>query len=116
MTFAQNLKGMTSNKQQLFYIGKIISTTPLVVDIGELQLDREDLLINNSLLKGAKEKVKINANNVTGNVVTEHGGTLKTFDMQYGYIENLEDIFKVNDKVVLITNDQQLFIILCIVG
>lgn len=116
MTLAENIKNMGSNKQQLFYIGKVISIAPLVVDIGELQLDREDLLINKDLLKGIKRKVKINATTVTGNVVTEHSGTLKTFDMQDGYIENLEDIFKINDKVVLITNDQQLFVILCIVG
>lgn len=74
MTLAQNIKNMTSSKQQLFYIGAVISISPLVVDIGELQLDREDLIINKDIVN-----------------------------------------FNLNDKVVLITNDQQLFILLCIV-
>lgn len=97
MALAANIVNMSKNKNQLFYLGKVISISPFIVDIGQLQLDRDDLLINKDLLKGNIRKIKIG-------------------DMQECEVENLEDVFKINDNVALITNDKQLFVLLCIVG
>ncbi len=113
ITLAQNIKSIAGNKQQVFHVAKVISISPLVFDIGKLQLDREDVLINTDLLKGTKRKAKIKATSVTGNIL--NSGTLNSFDMQDGEVENIEDAFKVGDEVLLVTNDQQLFVLLCIV-
>lgn len=94
MSLANTIMNIAKNKEPYFYLGKVISISPFIVDIGQLQLDRNDLLINKELLKGNIRKIKI--------------------DEQECEVENLEDVFKVNDTVVLITSDNQLFALLCI--
>ena len=63
------------------------------------------------MLKGTENNVKIVADDVTGNVLTS--GTLESFNMSSGTIENTEDKFAVGSKVVLLTQDNQQFILLC---
>ena len=97
-----------------FMIGIVKSTSPLIVQVGEIEFDEEDLLINDFLLAGYKRKVKINASSVSGNVITEHGGTLNSFNMSSGELETLDDVFKKGDRVVaLISQDQQQIVIIC---
>jgi hypothetical protein len=96
MLLANTIVNMAKKKEPVFYLGKVISISPFIVDIGQLQLDRNDLLINKELLKGNLRKIKIGE--------------------QECEVENLENVFKVNDNVALITNDKQLFALLCIMG
>lgn len=110
-TLAQQIKP-NINIQQI-NIGKVISVSPLLISCNGIQLDREDVLINKELLKGTKRKVKIDAIDVTGNLQTEHGGTLDSFTMDNGEIKNLENTFKIGSTVVLLTNDNQKFYLIC---
>ena len=103
-----------ANNPVPFMIGVVNSVSPLIVQVGEIEFDEEDLLINDSLLSGNKQKVKINASSVSGNVVTEHGGNLNSFNMSSGDLEILDDVFKKGDRVVaLISQDQQQIVIIC---
>lgn len=106
-TLAQQME--PSDNIQQVNIGKVISVSPLLINCNGIQLDRDDLLINKDLLKGTKRKVKIKATDVTGSLNTDHGGTLESFDMDNGELENIEDNFKVGSTVVLLTNDNQQF-------
>lgn len=103
-TFAEKIKG--NNEQNLYYIGTVISKTPLIIDIGQLQLEREDILINEQLKKNYKTKIKI----------TKKDDESSDSNIPEGEIENIEDVFNINDKVVLISNDNQIFILVCIVS
>lgn len=115
-----------------FLIGKIISVEPLLLQVNDLQLEREDLLISTRLLDKSK-KVKITATAVTGNVTGSVSGTcsgvdgglvsgsvvdgkLNSLNMSEGVAEILEPIFSIGDSVVVLMSlDQQTFILLDIV-
>lgn len=43
------LKQQNSNSSSAVVIGKVISNAPLSISIGELFLDREDLIVNESI-------------------------------------------------------------------
>lgn len=111
-TLAQQLTGLKLSPMEL-YVGNVTSVDPLLINCAGIQLDREDLKINKDILKGTKRKVKINADEVIGNVKTEHGGSLDSFNMAEGRVENIEDKFEVGSQVVLLTQDNQKFILLC---
>lgn len=111
-TLAQQFKGLKSSPIQI-YVGSVTSIAPLLINCAGMQLDSKDLLINKDILKGTKRDVKITADEVTGNVVTEHGGRLDSFNMSSGTIENMEDKFEIGSEVVLMTEDNQKFILLC---
>lgn len=69
-----------------FMIGSVINSMPLLVKVGEIQLERDDLLINKSYL-----------------LEEEIGG--------YDYTEKT---FKVGEKLTLLmSQDQQQFILIC---
>lgn len=59
--------------------GKVVSTSPFLVEANSIPIEREEMLINESLLASP----------------------------------NIEDCFKVGDRVVLLSEDQQEFILLC---
>lgn len=96
-------------------LGVIKSVSPLIVNCNGLQLEREDLLINKNLLKDTVKNVEVIANSVTGSLNTEYGGTLGNFKMSNGTIKNIEDVFKVDDIVVLLTIDNQKFFLISVV-
>lgn len=104
-----------SDNIQNVNLGIVKSISPLIINCNGLQLEREDLLINKTLLNGNIEKVEVVANNVTGSLNTEHGGTLGNFNMSSGTIKNIEDVFKVDDMVVLLTIDNQKFYLVSVV-
>lgn len=90
-TLAQLIKQPT--QIQPVVTGKITSVSPLLINANGIQLDKNDLLINKDLLKGTKKTVNINNTRQQ--------------------IENIEDSFKVGSTVVLLTQDNQKFILLC---
>lgn len=112
-TLAEKLTGLKSDVSTGIYIGNVTSVSPLLIICEGLQLDRKDLLINKDILKDTKRKVKVVASEVTGNVKTEHGGTLDSFSMAEGTVTNIENKFSVGSKVVLLSQDNQKFILLC---
>lgn len=115
-----------------FLLGKITSVEPLLIQVNDLQLEREDLLISTRLLDKSK-KVKIIANKVEGTVTGSISGTcsgvdggsvsgsivdgkLNGLNMSEGNIELLDPIFTIGDSVILLmSSDQQTFVLLDIV-
>ncbi|WP_096636432.1 DUF2577 family protein [Clostridium cochlearium] len=83
-------------------LGKVTSVSPLLISCNGIQLDKEDLRINKDLLRNTQRKVKINGNTVNGSL-----------NMQDGTIENLENVFNLGSTVVLLTNDNQKFYLIC---
>lgn len=112
-TLAQQFKGLKSDTVTGIYIGIVTSVSPLLIQYEGIQLDRQDLLINSDILKDTKRKVKVNADEVAGSVKSKYNGTLESFNMEKGTITNIENKFEIGSKVVLLSQDNQKFILLC---
>lgn len=81
-----------------FLVGKVISASPLLIQAGSIQLEREDLLINEMILSGYKRNV-----NIKPEASSEYKAEIET-----------KDDFKVNDQVILLmSQDQQQFVLIC---
>ena len=111
-------QGATSNPPSV-QIGEVISPNPLTIRIGDLQIDKDNILIADYLLKDYKRKIKIPevvATGETNNVSVGDHGTHKHSVDKIG-INEVEiiylDTFKQGDKLaVLSTEDKQTYIIL----
>lgn len=95
-----------------FFLGKVTNDNPLAVKIGDIELEREDMLINTSLLKDTSKVVKIEAEKVAGHVQTDRSGTLNTFSMAKGKVTSLESDFLVGEQVLLLRDKEQ-WILIC---
>lgn len=111
-------QGSTSNSPTIA-IGEVISSNPLTVKIGDLQIDKDNILIADYLLKDYKRIVKIPevpATGETNEVTIETHGTHKHSVEKIGINEveiTFLDTFKQGDKLAIIpTSDRQTFIIL----
>ncbi len=111
-------QGATSNPPSV-QIGEVISPNPLTIRIGDLQIDKDNILIADYLLKDYKRKIKIPevvATGETNNVSVGDHGTHKHSVDKIG-INEVEiiflDTFKQGDKLAaLSTEDKQTYIIL----
>jgi len=111
-------QGATSNPPSV-QIGEVISPNPLTIRIGDLQIDKDNILIADYLLKDYKRKIKIPevvATGETNNVSVGDHATHKHSVDKIG-INEVEiiylDTFKQGDKLaVLSTEDKQTYIIL----
>ena len=90
-TLAQLIKQPT--QIQAVVKGVVTSVSPLLINANGIQLDKNDLLINKDLLKGTKRNIKLD-------------GTRRE-------IENIEDNFKVGSTVILLTQNNQKFYLIC---
>jgi len=111
-------QGATSNPPSV-QIGEVISPNPLTIRIGDLQIDKDNILMADYLLKEYKRKVKIpevTATGETNNVSVGDHGTHKHSVEKIGINEveiTFLDTFKQGDKLAIIpTSDRQTFIIL----
>lgn len=112
-TLAQQLKPLKSDTVTGIYIGIVTSVSPLLVQCEGIQLDSKDLLINKDILKDTKRKIEVSSDEVTGSVKSQYNGTLESFNMEKGTVTNIENKFSVGSKVVLLSRDNQKFILLC---
>lgn len=111
-------QGSTSNPPAI-EIGEVISPNPLTVKIGDLQVDKDNILIADYLLKEYKRKIKVPKVTATGETnsasVGDHGTHKHSVD-EIGINEveiTFLDTFKQGDKLAIIpTSDRQTFIIL----
>lgn len=111
-------QGATSNPPSV-QIGEVISPNPLTIRIGDLQIDKDNILIADYLLKDYKRKIKIPevvATGETNNVSVGDHGTHKHSVEKIGINEveiTFLDTFKQGDKLAaLSTEDKQTYIIL----
>lgn len=100
-------------------IGEVISPNPLAIRIGDLQIDKDNILIADYLLKDYRRKVKIpevTATGETNNVSVGDHGTHKHSVDKIGVNEveiTFLDTLKQGDKLaILSTGDGQTYMIL----
>ncbi len=111
-------QGASSNPPSI-EIGEVISPNPLTIKIGDLQIDKDNILIADYLLKDYRRKVKIpevTATGETNNVSVGDHGTHKHSVDKIGVNEveiTFLDTLKQGDKLaILSTGDGQTYIIL----
>ena len=111
-------QGASSNPPAI-EIGKVISPNPLTIRIGDLQIDKDNILIADYLLKEYKRKIKIpevTATGETNNVSVGDHGTHKHNVIKVGVNEveiTFLDTLKQGDKLAILpTSDRQTYIIL----
>lgn len=111
-------QGATSNPPTIA-IGEVISSNPLVIRIGDLQIDKDNILITDYLLKDYKRKIKIpeaTATGETNNVSVGDHGTHKHSVDNIGINEveiTFLDTLKAGDRLAILpTSDKQNYIIL----
>lgn len=113
LNFAEMMNKNKGKNIVPFFIGKIISDNPLLIQAGNIQLERDDLLINEFLLKNHKRKVHIKSKNMDADLDSKKDFKVSDIDMYESEIET-EDDFKAGDQVVLLmSTDQQQFVLLC---
>ena len=107
-----------------FLIGDVACADPLLIQVGELQLEREDVFINAMLLPGFSMDVALMPTQATGQTEASEGGsgeaayashshTINSIGFESGSIKKL-DALKKHDKVVLLVNQEQTkFVVLC---
>ena len=111
-------QGATSNSPSI-QIGEVISPNPLTIKIGDLQIDKDNILIADYLLKDYRRKVKIPevvATGETNNVSVGDHGTHKHSVDKIGINEveiTFLDTLKQGDKLAILpTSDRQTYITL----
>lgn len=111
-------QGASSNPPSI-EIGEVILPNPLTIKIGDLQIDKDNILIADYLLKDYRRKVKIpevTATGETNNVSVGDHGTHKHSVDKIGVNEveiTFLDTLKQGDKLaILSTGDGQTYIIL----
>lgn len=105
LNLLQIMQNQSPTISENFVIGVVVNSNPLSVKVADnIVLDKDDMLINESLLS--------KSNNASGNVLSQ--GNLSSFEMPSGKIEALDESIRAGDKVVLLlSQDQQQFVLLC---
>lgn len=101
-------EGSTYNPPNI-RLGTVMNESPLVIKVGELQLIKEDLLINYSLLD-YKEDFSLNKTSASGSTSQ---GSISSIEIPKGQM-NIKGVLKKEDIVVLQPiSESQTWIILC---
>lgn len=95
-------------------IGQIISSQPLVIRIGDLQVDEDNILIADYLLKDYKKTASIKGVSLTGSTSTSknHKHNLTSLDINQSVINFSSNLNNGDNLAVLATSDKQTYIIL----
>ncbi len=124
MDLVRVMGGTGAGKGASFFIGHVASAAPLVVKIGDISITREDMKINQYLLKGHKRLYGLTetvATGVTGNrsggggydSFASHNHDMNTIGIPDGEYTTLDD-FSVGEAVLMLcSEDQQTFILVC---
>lgn len=91
-------------------LGEVISSKPLTVTIGDLQLTEEDIYIADSLLNNYKRKIKLPTTEATG---TTSKDSIETIGIESAEIDFTDGIEAGDTVAVMATEDRQMYIILC---
>lgn len=120
-------EGGTEINSVSFFIGEVAGSNPLMIKFGEVYVGREDILINQYLLKGHKRSLSLAATTATGITGNRSGGSydesfsshnhdMNTLGIPSGEFTTLDD-FAVKEKVLMLMSaDQQTIILVCKLG
>lgn len=125
LSFVQSMReeGAASNPTP-FLIGEVLHHNPLLIQVGEIQLEREDVLINEFLLAGYERRLQLNVTTATGNTDSTSGGSgddsfashshvVSTIGIKDGAYKTLDDFSKGDKLLMLMSQDQQEFVVVC---
>lgn len=89
-----------------YLLGIVISASPLIIQVNKIQIYRRDVLINTALLGGSQAGVTL-----SGEAELD-GAEKKDFKLTGGTLTTGGGLVA-GDQVVLLTLDQQQYILLC---
>lgn len=113
-----------AGKGASFFVGHVASAAPLVVETGDISITREDMKINQYLLKGHKRRYSLAETTATGITGNRSGGSyaesfsfhnhdMNTLGIPEGEYTTLDD-FAVGETVLMLcSEDQQTFVLVC---
>lgn len=114
MVSMMQARGAGSNAPSI-QIGQVIKAPPnLVVQVGDLQVDKANIMIADYLLDNYERAIKVDETTATGitDLVLQHDHMVDKIGIPEGKI-NFTDTIKQGDNLaVLATDDEQLYIIL----
>lgn len=113
-----------ANNPVPYMIGTVVSVSPLMVQVGEVKISRKDMKINTFLLTGYKRRLNLATTGATGQTQETGGGggyeafsshshAQQTIGVPDGTFTTLDDFFIGDEVLLLVSNDQQQFILLC---
>mgnify|MGYP002601387170 FL=1 len=96
---------------RLFFIGTVVQPNPLIVKIGDLQIERENMKVNQALLAGYSRRMSMGTAGATGS--TTKGDSISSIGISGGTFTT-QDGLKAGEQVVLLkSGDGQQYILLC---
>jgi hypothetical protein len=91
-------------------IGTVVSSDPLTIKIGDLQLTKDNILVADFLLPNYKRKVAIPSTSATGTAEDKSISSIAIPDAELSFTDGL----KKDDMVAcLATSNEQTYILLC---
>lgn len=114
-----------ANKTVPFLIGTVVTAAPLAVKVGDITIDRSSMKINSFLLRGYQRRLRLDTAVATGQTAERGGGgggyeafsshshEQSTIGVPDGTFITLDD-FAAGDEVLLLqSEDQQQYILVC---
>lgn len=107
-----------------FFIGHVVSASPLRVQIGDIVIEREGLLVNELLLRGYTRHLQMGLTSVTGITGTRSGGSgydsftshnhdMNTLGIPDGTFTALDGLSAGDKVLTIISSDQQQIVVVC---
>ena len=94
-----------------FFIGTVVQPNPLIVKIGDLQIEQENMKVNQALLAGYSRRMSMGTAGATGS--TTKGDGISSIGISGGTFTT-QDGLKAGEQVVLLkSGDGQQYILLC---
>ena len=94
-----------------FFIGTVVQPNPLIVKIGDLQIEQENMKVNQALLAGYSRRMSMGTAGATGS--TTKGDVISSIGISGGTFTT-QDGLKAGEQVVLLkSGDGQQYILLC---
>lgn len=90
-------------------IGVVMSTDPLIVNVGDLPLTKDNLLISTFLLKDYKRKFSLDSTSATGSTTS---GSITSIGIPSGELVCEGELKKDDIVVCLATKDRQTYVVL----
>lgn len=107
-----------------YFIGVVVAPNPLVIKIGDLQIERKNMKVNAHLLAGYTRIMGMGVTNATGSTASKNGGSgedsfashnhnMSSVGIPSGSFTT-QDTLKVGDQVLMLkSKDGQQYIVIC---
>lgn len=108
-----------------FYVGTVATAEPLTVQIGDITISRDVMKVNAFLLKGYSRRLRLDETGATGQTeeksddrdsyeaFSSHSHNQRTIGIPDGTYTTLDDFSEGDEVLLLMSADQQQFILIC---